>query len=976
MAKPACNALIIGVNCFCSNLNFFKKGDYPYNLRTFAPSSGNYKLITPLKANTFISFILLFVLLLLSGEAASQRRRRGVVPPGRQQVDSLRSDSLGQGIASSHRRGMRDTLQPDSLRMDTLAASGKKKQPLDAPVTYEANDSIVFTQGGYAHLYGQGKVNYQQIELAADVITMNMDSSTVYAHGVEDSLGVKKGTPVFKDGETPYETNTIRYNFKSKKGIISNVVSQQGEGYVTGNNAKKGANDELYMKSGRYTTCDHHEHPHFYMQMTYAKVRPKKNVVTGPAYLVVEDVPLPLAVPFFFFPFSSSYSSGFLMPTYMDDSSRGFGLTDGGYYFAISDKMDLKLRADIFTKGSWALNAESNYIKRYKYSGLFQASYQVTKTGDKGLPDYSVAKDFKIVWSHRQDAKANPNQTFSASVNFATSSYERTNIGNMYNSNAMSQNTKTSSISYSRYFFDRKLTIAATTNIAQTMKDSSVNVTLPDLNISLSTLYPFKRKKAAGEEKWYEKISIRYTGRLTNSIQTKDNLLFKSNLIKDWKNGMKHEIPISATFTLFKYFNVTPSVSYTERWYTRKVMKDWDPNAGGSGREVATDTIYGFHRVYNYNASLGINTKIYGMYNPIFFPKKKIQIRHVITPSVSISAAPDFGSSRYGYYDSYIKNYADGRRDTVVYSPYAGQAFDVPGRGKQGNITFSISNNLEMKYYSSKKDTIKKISLIDELGANINYNMAAATRPWGDLGLNLRLKLSKNYTFSMSSSFKTYGYKFDKNGNVVENDRTEWSYGRFGIFQGYGSSFSYTFNNETWKKWKEKLSGTKDADKEKDKENSSEEGEDAEASSDESGIPKKKVEKAAVDADGYQVFKMPWSLNFNYSFNISEDRSKPINRKKMRYPYRYTHNLSASGNIKLSNKWAVSFNSGYDFEAKKIVQTTFNITRDLHCFSMSASLSPFGQWKYYNFTIRANASILQDLKWEQRSQTQSNIQWY
>lgn len=267
--------------------------------------------MTPLKANTFISFILLFVLLLLSGEAASQRRRRGVVPPERLQTDSLRRDSL---------------------QVDTLAVTEKKKQPLDAPVTYEANDSIVFAQGGYAHLYGQGKVNYQQIELAADVITMNMDSSTVYAHGVEDSLGVKTGTPVFKDGETPYETNTIRYNFKSKKGVISNVVSQQGEGYVTGNNAKKGANDELYMKSGRYTTCDHHEHPHFYMQMTYAKVRPKKNVVTGPAYLVVEDVPLPLAVPFFFFPFSSSYSSGFLMPTYMDDSSRGFGLTDGGYY--------------------------------------------------------------------------------------------------------------------------------------------------------------------------------------------------------------------------------------------------------------------------------------------------------------------------------------------------------------------------------------------------------------------------------------------------------------------------------------------------------------------------------------------------------------------------------------------------------------------------------------------------------------------
>ena len=596
--------------------------------------------MTPLKANTFISFILLFVLLFLSGEAVSQRRRGGIVPPENLQADTLRSDLVGKKSMRARSR-VNGISQTDSLEVDSVAVPEKKKQPLDAPVTYEANDSIVFAQGGYAHLYGQGKVNYQQIELAADVITMNMDSSTVYAHGVEDSLGVAQGTPVFKDGETPYETNTIRYNFKSKKGIISNVVSQQGEGYVTGNNAKKGTNDELYMKSGRYTTCDHHEHPHFYMQMTYAKVRPKKNVVTGPAYLVVEDVPLPLAVPFFFFPFSSSYSSGFLMPTYMDDSSRGFGLTDGGYYFAISDKMDLKLRADIFTKGSWALNMESNYVKRYKYSGLLQASYQVTKTGDKGLPDYSVAKDFKIVWSHRQDPKASPNSTFSASVNFATSSYERTNIGNMYNSNAMSQNTKTSSISYSRTFPDQHLTIAATTNIAQTMKDSSVNMTLPDLNITLSTIFPFKRKRAVGDEKWYEKISVRYSGRLSNSIKTKDNLLFKSNLIKDWENGMKHEIPISATFTLFKYFNVTPSVSYTERWYTRKVMKDWEPNeAGTGGQEVNTDTIYGFHRVYNYNASLGINTKIYGMYKPLFLPKKEIQIRHVITPSISISAAP------------------------------------------------------------------------------------------------------------------------------------------------------------------------------------------------------------------------------------------------------------------------------------------------------------------------------------------------
>ncbi len=905
--------------------------------------------------------------------------RQDMSPSDPAPQDTLLDETRSQGrlsrrdpIARRARRGRgekeQSASQADTLSSDSLPT--KKKEALDAPVTYEANDSIVFTQTGYGHLYGEGKVNYQQIELTADVISMNMDSSVVIAHGVEDSIGTIKGRPVFKDGETPYETNTIRYNFKSGKGVISNVVSQQGEGYVTGNNAKKGENDELYMRNGRYTTCDHHEHPHFYMQMSYAKVRPKKNVVTGPAYLVVEDVPLPFAVPFFFFPFSSSYQSGFLMPTYMDDSNRGFGLTDGGYYFAISDQMDLKVRGDIFTKGSWALNAESNYVKRYRHSGLLQMSYQVTKTGDKGLSDYSVSKDFKVVWSHRQDPKANPNSTFSASVNFSSSSYERQNIGNLYNSQAMTQNTKTSSVSYSRSFPDQNLTISATGNIAQNMRDSSIAVTLPDLNISLSTIFPFKRKQVVGDERWYEKIQLRYTGRMKNSITTKDDQLFKKNLIRDWDNGMQHDIPISATFTLFKYFNLTPSVNYTERWYTRKVYQDWDENQS----KVVRDTTNGFYRVWNYSASLGINTKIYGMYKPLFMPKKQIQIRHVITPSVSISAAPDFTTPGYGYYDSYIKTNSDGRRDTVKYSYYAGQAFSPPSGGKQGSVSFSVSNNLEMKY-RDKNDSIRKVSLIDELGASISYNMAAKERPWSDLSLNMRLKLSKSYTFSMASTFATYAYEFDKNGNVVVGNRTEWSYGRFGRWSGYGSSFSYTFNNDTWKKWKEKFSGKKE--KEEKNDPSGEEGaEGEEQRADQGGLGDKKVKKAEVDSDGYQAFKMPWSINLNYSFNISEDRTKPINRKSMRYPYRYTHNLSASGNVKLSNKWAVNFTSGYDFEAKKIVQTSLNITRDLHCFSMTAALSPFGVWKYYNFTIRANASILQDLKWEQRSQTQSNIRWY
>ncbi|AVM53375.1 hypothetical protein JN06_00894 [Bacteroides zoogleoformans] len=902
--------------------------------------------MTPLKANSSIAFILLFILLLLSDGALSQRRRERVASPGKQRTDSLHTG--------------------DSLQRDTVAAPPPNKTELDAPVTYEANDSIVFTQRGFAHLYGQGKVTYPGADLAADVISMDMDNSTVFARGVVDSLGAAKGRPVFKDGDTSYETDTIRYNFKSKRGIISNVVSQQGEGYVTGNNAKKGHNDELYMKNGRYTTCDHHDHPHFYMQMTYAKVRPKKNVVTGPAYLVVEDVPLPIAVPFFFFPFSSSYQSGFLMPTYMDDSNRGFGLTDGGYYFAINEQMDLKMRADIFTKGSWALNAESNYVKRYRYSGLFQASYQVTKTGDKGLRDYSVAKDFKVVWSHRQDPKASPNSNFSASVNFATSSYEKTNIGNLYNVQAMSQNTKTSSVSYSRNFPEQKLNISASGNIAQNMRDSSIAVTLPDLNISLSTIFPFKRKRAVGAERWYEKISIRYTGRMKNSIRTKDDRLFKSNLVRDWENGMQHDIPISATFTLFKYFNLTPTFNYTERWYTRKVKQDWDV----SGQKVVNDTIYGFHRVYNYNTSLGINTKIYGMYKPLFFPKKEIQIRHVITPSVSISAAPDFTTSRYGYYDSYIQEGRNGERKEVRYSYYSGQPFGVPSGGKQGSVNFSISNNLEMKF-KDKNDSISKVSLIDELGAGISYNMAAETRPWSDLNVNLRMKLG-NYTFSMASTFATYAYEFNEKGDVVVGDRTEWSYGRFGRWSGYGTSFSYTLNNETFKK----LFGKKGESEKKGKsEDNGDEGADAEDSG--IGSIPKKTKEATADADGYQAFKMPWSISLSTGFNITEDRESPINRRNMRYPYKINLNaLNINGNIKLSNKWAVNFNSGYDFNAKLITNTVFNITRDLHCFTMTASLAPFGMYRYYNFTIRATAQILQDLKWEQRSQTQTNVSWY
>ena len=889
---------------------------------------------------------------------AEAQRVRGKRMRGGEKTDSLHRDSLAL----------------DSLGMDSLAAdTTKKKEPLDAPVIYEASDSIVFTKEGYAHLYGEGKVNYQNIELTSAVITMNMDSSTVYATGVTDTAGGETGSPIFKDGETPYESKIMRYNFKTKKGFINSIVTQQGEGYVTSEEGKKGANDEIYMRHGKYTTCDNHEHPHFYLKLSMAKVRPKKNVVFGPAQLVVEDVPLPIAVPFGFFPFNSSYSSGFIMPTYGDEMNRGFYLRDGGYYFAISDQMDLKVLGEVFTKGSWGLSAASNYNKRYKFSGSFNASYLVTKTGEKNMPDYSVSKDFRIQWSHRQDAKANPNSSFSASVNFATSSYDRSSLSSLYNPQQYSQNTKASSVSYSRNFPEIGLNISGAFNITQNTRDSSLSMTLPDVNISLNRIYPFKRKKSAGDERWYEKISLQYTGSITNSISTKDNLLFKTPLTQ-WENGMQHKIPVSATFNLFKYINIVPSFNYTERWYLRKVKQSYD--ASPTSRDhVKRDTINGFNRLYDYNLSLQMNTKLYGMYKPLFMKSKELQIRHVFTPTVSYTYTPDFGKSRYGYYDTYTYTDEDGEVRTVEYSPYEGAVYGYPGKNMSQNISFSIDNNIEMKMKSDKDTTgYKKISLIDQLGASLSYDVA--NKKWSDLSMNLRLKLTKSYTFNMNASFATYAYQFDENGNVVVGDRTEWSYGRFGRFQGYSGSFSYTLNNDTFKK----LFGKKEED-EKNKDNKGKEENEDEETEEETeeqnnNSNMRKTEKASVDSDGYLAFKLPWSVSLSYSYSIREDRSKDINIKTMRYPYSLTHSLNVSGNFKIGSRWNMTYSTGYDFTSKEMSMTTLNITRDLHCFNMSCGLV-FGPFTSYNFSIRANSSMLTDaLKWDQRSNTGSAVTWY
>ena len=680
------------------------------------------------------------------------------------QTDSSRVKGLQADDAATDTTGM-DSLQlavyhhnkaiDDSLRLDSI--NRKKKNGIDAPVNYQADDSLVYMAStNTAHLYGSAEVKYENMDLKSDKIKLSLDSSLVHATGSKDSTAKDgiKGKPVFAMGEDTYDTDTMSFNFKTKKGFIKHVYTKQEDGFLTSEQSKRNDNGEVYLAHGRYTTCDK-PHPDFYIALSRAKVRPGKDVVFGPAYLVVADVPLPFAIPYGFFPFTKSYSSGFIMPSYGDENSRGFYLRDGGYYFAMSDKWDLKLLGEIYTKGSWGFSAASNYKKRYKYSGSFLFSYQDTKTGDKGMPDFSEQKSFKLQWSHRQDSKANPFSSLSASVNFASSKYERNNLTSMYNPQSLTQSTRTSSVSWSTTFSSIGLSLSSSANLSQNMRDSSIAMTLPDLNISISRFYPFRRKHQVGDEKWYEKISMSYTGQLSNSINTKEDKLMHSNLIKDWKNGMQHQIPISGNFTLFNYINISPSFNFTDRMYSSKVTRSWDE----ARQEEVRDTTYGFHNVYNWNLSLSANTKLYlfAIPNRKLFGDKIQAIRDVITPQISFSYAPDFGASRYGYYQTYQKTDADGNVSLVEYSPYSDQLYSVPGKGKTGSISMDLANNLEMKIKSDEDSTgYKKISLIDEIGASMSYNMAATYHKWSDLSMRLRLKWWKNYTFNMNAVFATY----------------------------------------------------------------------------------------------------------------------------------------------------------------------------------------------------------------------------
>ncbi len=886
-------------------------------------------------------------------------------------------------FAQNHTLDTIPSLQKDSTSLitdSTVVKSQKKTDGLgiDTDVEYTAKDSIIMTMDGSrkVFLYGDAEVKYMDITLTAACIELDLDSSLTYAYGIEDSLGVASGLPVFTDKSGSYEMKTIKYNFESEKAIIEHVVTEQGEGYVVSEFAKKAPDDSFSIKDGHYSTCDNHEHPHFYLNLTKAKVIPGNKTITGPAYLVVEDIPLPIGIPFAVIPNTSSYSSGIIMPSYGEESSRGLFLRDGGYYWAASDYFDLAVTGDLYANESWGVRANSKYKLNYKFSGNLNFQYIVNITSDKDLPDYSKSKDFSLTWSHRQDSKANPYQTFSASVNYSSSSYDRNNVSSIINVNKLAQSTKRSSISYSRKFPKAPFNFSANILASQNTSDSTVSFTAPDLTLTMSRIYPFKSKNKIGsKEAWYEKISLSYTGNVKNYISTEESELGKKKFPQEWENGAKHSIPLSMNLKLLKYFTLTPSVNYTERWYTKSITKEWDKE---NEEIVVKDTTNGFNRVYDYSYSVSTSTKFYTFFTPwrSLFGDKVDKIRHVMTPSVSLSARPDFGQEKYGYYDWF--EYYDPDQDSIInyeYSKYEGSLYGTPGKGKSGSLGLSLGNTLEMKVKSDKDSTgYKKIKILESLNFSTSHNFLADSLKWSKISMSGRTKIfGTNINFG--GTFDPYALDTTSTGSVIRINESMWKNQRkLARLESANLSFGLSFGSEKIKKWRNERNGITDEDNTNTDENTPPANDMNNPLDRADQLPDafantRGKQESQIGDDGYTKFEFPWNLSLNYSLRLTNG---DFDKKKMAYKKEISSSVNFSGDFSLTPKWKFSFSSGYNFDTQEISHTNFRVSRDLHCWGMSFNLVPVGRYKSYFFSINVNSSLLQDLKYDKRSSARDN----
>ncbi len=895
--------------------------------------------------STYILF--LFPFIVFSQESEKLRIESTELPAINASADIIQSDTI---VADSMNL---EVAISDSLSVDTLAADTVKKSFIEAPIIYNAEDSIVVSfDGQKVYLYNNAKVTYEQIELTAYYIDLNLETKEIYAEGLVDSTGTMVQKPVFKQGSDEYESETMRYNFETEKAFITKVVSEQGEGFILSDRTKKIGKETFITEKAKYTTCDA-DHPHFYMHLTKAKVISNKTIVTGPAYMVLEDFPLYFPIlPFGFFPNTPSYSSGIIVPTYGEEENRGFFLREGGYYWAAGEYFDLALKGDIYSKGSWGTQLHSNYRKRYKFSGSLDLSYKINIYGESGLDTYQKSKQYAVTWSHSQDAKANPNRTFSASVNLSSSGYDKQNsyVGQTGGNNYL-QTQKSSSISYSQKFENTPFNMSMNLRHSQNSLDTTISLSLPEMTFSMAKIYPLRKKDRSGSVKFYEKFGFNYTGNLRNSISNvKEYDLLNQKFPEDWKNGIQHSIPLAFPgFNLAKYINVSPSIGYNEKWYFQKYNYTYDPDnihydESGTASNIEKDTIRGLSRVYDYNYSLSASTNIYGMFMPRNANSKIKGIRHKLTPSASFSYRPDFGQDRFGYYQ-HVQ--VDSLGNYEYFDVNAGGIYGgSPGRGESGSINMSISNNLEMKVLDTKDTTrtnaaemFKKVKIIDNLSLSTSYNLIADSLNLSPISVRARTTVA-GVSINMGTTIDPYMLDGDyvKYNEYVWNNRR--GIGRVGRISNANLSFGMNFDSK--KNEKKGSQGTP---------------------------PQQDENEGPIRPEigsGYMDFSIPWTFGFDYSFSYTGPSSS--------YPNgRYTQTLGLRGNLSLTEKWKVSVNTNFDFEAGEFSYTSVNVNRDLHCWQMAFNFVPFGYMKSYSFTINAKSSMLKDLIIQKRQSNYDNF---
>jgi len=857
----------------------------------------------------------------------------------------FRADSLKLPLSDSLRRNaelpdmtVNDSIaRPDSIRK----AAPAKKTALDFKLERTATDSIIQDlKNRKVYLYGDAVVIYGEIKLEAAFIEVDFGRNEVFAKGMPDSTGKIVGTPLFTESGQTFEAKTMTYNFDTKKGIINTVFTEDGQGYIHGKLVKKMDNDNINIQSGAYTTCNNKEHPHFEFRFRKSKVIPENKIVTGPAYLAIEGVPTPIAVPFGLFPNNSGQRSGIRIPTYGESTSRGFYFENGGYYWAINDYMDLDILGDIYTRGSWAVKPTLRYTKRYKFSGNLNTSYAINITGSEGAADYSKSRDFRVRWTHRQDAKARPAGRFSADVYIVSSNF---NTFNPVTTEDYLSNELKSSIAYQTNW-DNKYFLTLNGSHRQNTKTKMVDITLPELTFSVNRLYPLKKENRTGRAKWYEELNVNYNVNARNSISLPDSLLFKPNSLSKMQNGIQHNLPINLPLKVLKYFTLTNSVKLTDRMYFDSKRKSWSNDTLYDGKDtivgyVKTDTVQGFNNVVDFSLSTSLSTKVYGQVN---FRKGPIRaIRHVLTPNVGFSYTPEFGDPYWGYYDSYI----DGMGEEQEYSRFEGAIYGSPPKDKSGRVSFGLSNNLEIKV-PSKKDTItgmKKVVLIKNLSITGSYDLARDSLNLSYITLSGNTQLFKNLNVQYSSSWDPYvldsagkqinRFEWDENKRLLRKNNSTWSFG-----------LNYNLRQSDFAK-------NKDAKKPPGEENQPRESRFG---------SEEELAQINANPDDYVDWSVPWSLAINYNLRYSNNISySDFMRNDER---KIVQTLGVSGEVNVTPKWKFTFRTGWDFEANDLSYTSVNIYRDLHCWEMRFSWIPLGARQSWNFSINVKASVLQDLK--------------